>query len=233
MQRRRSQSQARRTRTPSVPATPPAAVTWFPKGRPRLKTDTDATLPVARVRDRDTDPLGERAKAALEADRLAHGGRPPVRTPDRDALAYHRQKLNRLLQGDPRALVGLSSRELMEVAALGHGLYEQGRLEEARVVFEGLVAMELREAFPYTVLGAIYLSAGDAGRALALFEAALALDGDDPAALCYRGEIRLQLGQRAKGLLDLRRAVAVDTPGSPFGARAQAALGPTRGTRGG
>ena len=223
MQRRRSQSQARRARVATAPTTPLAEVTYFPKGRDRLTTDTDAERG-PRGADHDTDPLGERAKRALENDRLARGGRRRTLTPDRDALAYHRQKLDRLLRGDPRALVGLSQRELMEVASLGHGLYEQGRLHEARVVFEGLVAMELREAFPYTVLGAIFLSQGDALRALALFEAALALDGSDPAALCYRGEIRLTLGQRSRGLADLRRAAEVDAPGSPFGVRARAAL---------
>jgi tetratricopeptide (TPR) repeat protein len=142
----------------------------------------------------------------------------------REALTYHRSKLEKLLRGDRRALEGLDQNEMLAISTFGHRLYEEGRLNEARVVFEGLVAMEPHEAFPYTVLGAIFMAQHDLHRALALFEAALEFDPEDPAALCYRGEIRLEMGQRSKGLADLRLAIELDSDASPFAQRARSTL---------
>jgi tetratricopeptide (TPR) repeat protein len=154
--------------------------------------------------------------------------------PDPGTVAYHRQKIEKLLRGDRRALEGLDARSLADVAVFGHQLYESGRLNEARVVFEGVVAMDPAEAFPYTVLGAIFLAQQDVHRALALFEAALEIDPEDVAALVYRGEIRIRLGQNPRGERDLKRALEIDPDGptSPFSQRAREALGSVRGYRG-
>lgn len=210
MGRQRSQTRAR-TRTISLAQTPPARITWFPK-RERAPAAALQETKTYRIEELVTDPGPE--AAALE----------------RDTLGYHRRKLEKLLRGDRRALEGLDSSGLGEIAVLGHQLYEDGRLNEARVVFEGLVAMDPPEAFPYTVLGAIYLAQQDLHRALALFEAALELDPTDVAARVYRGEIRLRLGQRAKGMRDLERALATDPDGprSPFSQRARSALDQAR-----
>jgi tetratricopeptide (TPR) repeat protein len=221
MQRRRGSTTERtKARTVSLPSTQPARITYFPK-RPRSTTPVELHDTAEHtVVDLVTDPSHE-VRPRHNSDGL----------PDRDALAYNRAKIERLLRGDRRALEGLDASSLADVAVLGHQLYEEGRIQEARVVFEGLVAMDPQEAFPYTVLGAIFLAQQDVHRALALFEAALELDPDDVAALVYRGEIRLRLGNRPRGLRDLERALAIDPDGadSPFSARAREALARARG----
>jgi len=216
MQRRRASSGRARARTLSVPETPPARITYFPK---RRRTPARPT----RIEDMVTDPHPEPVRRH-NSDGL----------PDPGTVAYHRQKIEKLLRGDRRALEGLDAASLADVSVFGHQLYESGRLNEARVVFEGLVAMEPPEAFPYTVLGAIFLAQQDVHRALALFEAALELDPDDVAALVYRGEIRLRLGQAPRGTRDLQRALRIDPDGSesPFSQRAREALRLARGYRG-
>ncbi|MHB8877165.1 MAG: tetratricopeptide repeat protein [Myxococcaceae bacterium] len=108
-----------------------------------------------------------------------------------------------------------------EEALFGHQLFEMGRLEEARVVFEGLVGTEPKDAFPYTMLGTIYLALGDQARALALFEAALQIDTDEIAALVYRGEIRLNQGKLKPAMVDLNRAVQLGLGDDPFVDRAR------------
>jgi len=220
MQRRRGSSDRARTRTTSLPQTPAARITYFPK-RPAPPPPTELEELETReltIAELVTDPQGEQVRQARRhnSDGL----------PDRDALTYNRGKIEKLLRGDRRALEGLDASSLADVAVLGHQLYEGGRLNEARVVFEGLVAMDPPEPFPYTVLGAIYLAQQDVHRALALFEAALEIDPDDVAALVYRGEIRLRLGNRPRGLRDLERALQIDPDGaeSPFSQRARAAL---------
>lgn len=217
MARQRSTTRSR-TRTVSLPETQPARITYFPKRAKRREPPRPQ-----RIEDLVTDPAPpERTHTPSDAG-----------LPDRDALGYHRRKLEKLLRGDRRALEGLDTAGLGEIAVLGHRLYEEGRLNEARVVFEGLVALDPPEAFPYTVLGAIFLAQQDLHRALALFEAALELDEGDVAALVYRGEIRLRLGQRSRGLRDLERALEIDPDGpqSPFSQRARLAVEQALGRR--
>ena len=108
-----------------------------------------------------------------------------------------------------------------EIALHGHQLFEMGRLEEARRVFEDLVGMEPRDSFPHTMLGTIYLALGDQDRALALFEAALQIDPGELSALVYRGEIRLNQGKTRPAMLDLNRAVALGLGDDPFVDRAR------------
>jgi len=217
MDRRQANSRRRLGRTRTLPQalpaqkTPLAQITYFPKKPKRLEELETREL---RVEEQLTDPTPQREGPA-NGSRL-----------DPHALGYIRAKVEKILRGDRRALEGLSSGQLAEVSVFGHQLYEDGRVNEARVVFEGLVAMDPAEAFPYTVLGAIFLSQHDVHRALALFEAALELDPDDVAALVYRGEIRVLQGNTERGRRDLLRAQQVDPdgPDGPFYRRARAAL---------
>ncbi len=134
------------------------------------------------------------------------------------ALEYHRLMLQALA-----ARADARSRELIDRAIFGHTLFARGRMREAQVVFESIVAGEPDEAFPYTMLGAIYLAQGDDGRALALFDAALTMDPADPAALVNRAEIRLRRSQPKLALKDLERAITGGRTGpAPFLPRAQA-----------
>jgi len=117
-----------------------------------------------------------------------------------------------------------SADQVSDLAVFGHQLFEQGRVEEARVIFEGLVSTGAHDAFPHTMLGTIYLAMGDQERALALFQAALELDPSDMAARVYRGEIRLSKGKMKLATEDLKRAVAKGDPSDPFVHRAQRLL---------
>jgi len=220
MQRRRGSFDRSRTRTTSLPQTPAARITYFPKREsPRKPEPDDLETREVTIAELVTDPHGD-------VPQQHHRRHNSDGLPDRDALTYNRGKIEKLLRGDRRALEGMDASSLADVAVLGHQLYESGRLNEARVVFEGLVAMDPAEAFPYTVLGAIFLAQQDVHRALALFEAALEIDPDDVAALVYRGEIRLRLGNRPRAIRDLERAISIDPDGpqSPFSQRAKLAL---------
>lgn len=139
-------------------------------------------------------------------------------------LAYHRVRLRELVATTPpdRPLS-----DLADLSLFGHSLLEQGRVEEARVVFEGIVAREPPEAFPYAMLGAVYLAQGDDARAIALFEAALHVDPRDPASRVHRAELRLRRGDRTGAHKDLSAVVAADPDArEPMTARARELLGP-------
>ncbi len=137
------------------------------------------------------------------------------------ALLYHLQKLQELLSNRPAAqLRGMAHRELAEIAMFGHQLFEAGRLDEARVVFEGLVGLDVEDAFPHTMLGTVFLAMGALDRAMALFEAALGIDPADLAARVYRAEIRINQGRLQPAREDLERVLREGPPDDPFVERA-------------
>lgn len=183
-----------------------------PRGEPLGNPETAAH----RLRESVRQARGEAPHAAPRAPRAPS----PAVLPDsgQETLAYHRQKL--------MALAGKGGETgLADLALFAHTLFARGRVREAQVVFEGIVAREPEEAFAYTMLGAAYLAQGDEARALALFDAALALDPNDLAGLVNRAEVRLRRGQAGPALRDLERALAADPSGrDSFSERARALL---------
>ncbi|MGI5863538.1 MAG: tetratricopeptide repeat protein [Myxococcales bacterium] len=214
---RPARNRAGRDRRTTPPSRPSAKRRSATARHPPPPTDFE---PLATPRE--TPPAGAaRAARDHKPDPVA-AGRPTPQDGSsscEEALEYHRRRLQ-----------GLSARpqrdsSLADRALFGHALFASGRVREAQLVFENIVACEPEEAFAYTMLGAIYLAQGDDARALALYEAALALDPRDLAALVGRSEIRLRRGQPDAALGDLERAIAADPSGrDPFSQRARALM---------
>jgi tetratricopeptide (TPR) repeat protein len=176
------------------------------EGRHATDPSVPLVLPAEEDEGVDTDP-GEEAPPEHVAA-----------TAGEEALEYHRQKLI-----DYAARAGSDEDSLTDLALFAHALFARGRIREAQVVFESIVAREPDEAFAYTMLGAVYHAQGDAPRALALFDLALGIDPSDLAARVGRAEIRLNAGDAKRALKDLERAIAADPAGrDPFSERARA-----------
>jgi tetratricopeptide (TPR) repeat protein len=109
--------------------------------------------------------------------------------------------------------VKLPEDELLALAAVARQSAEQGRLDDARVLLEGLIAIEPQIAFLRTSLGCVYLKMDRADEALAEFDAALALDEADVAAHAYAGELRLERDDNGMALAHLEAAIALDPEG--------------------
>ncbi|MFT3707187.1 MAG: tetratricopeptide repeat protein [Archangium sp.] len=124
-----------------------------------------------------------------------------------------------------------SARAFAELTRLGHESFEAGRVDDARTVFESLIALGHNDPFTHTMLGTVHLGAGRLDDALAQFEAALSIDPDDVVALVYRGEIRLSKKKQAAALEDLERAARLGRATDPFVGRAKKLLSMARANR--
>lgn len=109
-----------------------------------------------------------------------------------------------------RELHMLSSEDMRSIATTGVQLFEQGRYSEAKVVFEGLNALDPTESYYVTALGAIYLAQKNLPLAIQALTEAIKLNKADSAALIYRGQAYLRQGDYVAGANDLKRLVELD-----------------------
>ena len=162
-------------------------------------------------------PEDERTEAELAPAGLDASPSLPVRT-------SRRARKLRVRRATAKSARRLRPEQLAEMCLVGHGLFEAGRVEEARLLFEKVVAHPGSEAFPHTMLGTIYLAQGEYDRALERFEAALGFDARDVAARVYRGEIWLARGAVAQAVEDLMTVCGSSAPEDPFRDRAERLL---------
>lgn len=66
-----------------------------------------------------------------------------------------------------RIMLGLNQAELFAIASQAYNLFLQGKTDQARILFEGLLAVDPVNAYYYRALGAIYWRLGDSERAVA------------------------------------------------------------------
>ena len=104
---------------------------------------------------------------------------------------------------------GLTFERARSIARIGCDLAAAGRLEEARIIFNGLLAMNPKDSGAAAALGTVLHKLGRPDEARRAYDDALAADPKNPVALGNRGELRLALGD-GKGLDDLIAAVRAD-----------------------
>src|SRR5262245_17916769 len=88
-------------------------------------------------------------------------------------------------------LEGMTWEEAQGIAQVACDLAAAGQLDQARVLFEGLVAGNPKDSAIRSALGTVYQKLGREEEARAEYEAALQWDQGNPVALANRGEIRL------------------------------------------
>ncbi|HEX8189974.1 MAG TPA: tetratricopeptide repeat protein [Pyrinomonadaceae bacterium] len=106
--------------------------------------------------------------------------------------------------------LGLGREQLYEIAGRAYALLNSGRLEEALVIYRGLVAADPADSVFRCHLGAAELRRGRAAEAEAEFDAALRFNRANVDALSGRGEARLRLGRVVEAVGDFRAALELD-----------------------
>src|SRR3954470_25033488 len=120
-------------------------------------------------------------------------------------------------------VAGFTFEEAKAIAEIGCDLAAAGRLEEARVLFEGLVEMNPKDAAARAALGTVYQKQGRLQEALAEYTTAIEMDETQPVALSNRGELRLRRNDGG-GVEDLLAATRSDPSGLTIGGRRAKAL---------
>ena len=123
-----------------------------------------------------------------------------------------------------RDVRGYSDEELYAIAKTAYIFYYQGRVAEARTLFQGLYAINPADAYFAKALGVVEMAAGNAQGALAAYDVALKLDGRDAQAYVGRAEVRLSLGQRSQAVEDLRRISSLVDADEPLAHKAEAMM---------
>jgi type III secretion system low calcium response chaperone LcrH/SycD len=101
---------------------------------------------------------------------------------------------------------GYTDEELYSIARTGYYFYYQGKLSEARIVFQGLYAINPLDPYFAKALGVVEMAAGNPQGAVAAYDVALRISPTDAGCYLGRAEVRLLQGQKAQALDDLRKA---------------------------
>jgi Tfp pilus assembly protein PilF len=101
---------------------------------------------------------------------------------------------------------------IQEAALLqtGFRFYQQGRLVEAKSIFEGLAVLDFNNAYVHGILGSIYQKAGDDDAAISSYTAAIRLFDKDVSSLVNRGELFLKAGKFQEAAEDFAKAIQLD-----------------------
>jgi type III secretion system low calcium response chaperone LcrH/SycD len=117
---------------------------------------------------------------------------------------------------------GYSDEQLYAISRMAYFFYAQGKIEEARTLFQGLYAVDPTDASYARGLAVVEMASGNAQGALQAYDVALKVEPDDPATLVGRAEVRLSQGQRQAAVDDLRRAQGLAEPESALKQKAVA-----------
>ncbi len=124
---------------------------------------------------------------------------------------------------------GYSDEQLYAVARTAYNFFNQGKVAQARTIFQGLFAINPRDAYFARALGVVEYAAGNAEGSLSAWDVAVRLAPDDASGYLGRAEVFLATGQKAKAAEDLKRAQVAPKGSELEKTKARALLDALRG----
>lgn len=106
---------------------------------------------------------------------------------------------------------GMIKKQLKKVAGFGYSLMNDGKLEEAKALFRGLITLDPTEPSFHVVLGSLYLAQKKMEDASSELDEALQLDPRNVEGLLVRGVMRILDGTGRDALADLTGAKMLDS----------------------
>lgn len=148
----------------------------------------------------------------------------PEVTPNYEQVLYTPQRVEKWLKGEInlQQLTALSGPEMLQMAIIGFSMYEQGRYNEAKMIFQGLVSLDPKESYFLTALGAVHLAEDDLDGARKYLDESIKVNPKELAAFVNRGEVHLRQGKVLEAAQDFMKAVELDPAGKdPLTTRAK------------
>lgn len=133
-------------------------------------------------------------------------------TPGWEKLLYSEERKQKLAKGEMnlREFHAISGPEMLQMALIGFRMYEQGKYQEAKTIFSGLIQLDPGESYYYTALGAVYLAEEELDFARRNFDMAIVLNPKEVAPYVNRGEVNLRDGKILEAAEDFAKAVQLD-----------------------
>jgi len=111
-------------------------------------------------------------------------------------------------QASLKEIVGLDSEELYAISSQGYTFFLQGKIKPARVIFEGLLALDPRNSYFYRALGVIYWREKEPEKALQQFGYAIRVCPHEIVSYIGRAEVLVSGGRFQEAKKDLDFAIA-------------------------
>ncbi len=122
-------------------------------------------------------------------------------------------------------MFGLAKQEIEAIAALGFQLYEQGKVDDAEAIFNGLIALDSHVYYGYAGLGALALAEEKLDEASRWLTRAAELNPQDPTVHANLGEAHLRQAKFDEAAEEFQKALKLDPNAADPGAnRARAIL---------
>jgi len=137
------------------------------------------------------------------------------------------ERVDRWLKGRIKGteLYGLTPDLMKSLAEHGYMLYEEGKYDRARVIFEALSAVNNADSHYQKMLGSIYQIQGKLDAAYYHYTQSLKGSSTDINVIANRGEVLLHLKRPREAAEDLKKAIQMDPAGkNPVGRRARILL---------
>lgn len=133
-------------------------------------------------------------------------------TPGWEKILYSQDRINQFANGElsGRELHALTGPQMLYIAVQGFRMFEEGKLEQARLLFVALCQLDPKEAYYRTALGAVLIQMDDIEGATANLTQAIELNPDELAAYVNRGECYLRDGKIAEAAEDFSMAVQLE-----------------------
>ena len=106
-----------------------------------------------------------------------------------------------------KQIMGLSADELYAISAQGYNFFLQGKIQPARIIFEGLVAIDPRNSYYYRALGVIYWREKQPQKALKQFPYAIRVAPTEITSYINRAEVFVSNKQFEDARTDLELAL--------------------------
>lgn len=119
---------------------------------------------------------------------------------------------------------GYTDDELYAIARTAYVFFHQGKVQQARTLFQGLYAVNPVDPYFAKALGVIEFAAGNAQGSLAAWDVAIKLAPSDPSAYVGRAEVKIASNLKGQAAEDLRRAQQLAGDDDPLKSKISAML---------